>query len=769
MDFFPHESAEKHVTGEAVYVNDIPVTANALTGRVVYSPFAHARIISHDLTEAMNTKGIHAILSAGDIPGLNQLGSVVHDEPCLADQVVNCIGQAVFLIAAENEDAAIEAENKIKIEYEPLEAVTDLETAILLNRLIAPARTFGRGNAEQVLKSSPHRFSGELRTGAQEHWYLETQSCLCVPGEGNDIMVYSSTQNPNEVQAIVAEVTGIRKNEVVCETRRMGGGFGGKETQAHHVAAWAALLCRATKRPVRMHLFRDDDQIITGKRHRFLSKYEIGFDDEGNILAYKVELNSDAGCATDLSGAILERAMLHAENSYYIPVVSVTGKAYYTNLPSNTAFRGFGGPQGMAVIENAIDRMARFLKKDPAEIRSINFYREGTNNITPYKQVVINNRLQRIFSELMQSSQYSLRREAIYRYNLDYKYIKRGIAITPVKFGISFTTTFLNQAGALVNIFLDGTVQVNHGGTEMGQGLHTKILQIAAFELGVSHENVKINATNTSKVPNASATAASSGSDLNGMAVKNAIDNIKERLLPVATEELGKNFPASPTQAENIIFNNNFVIDSKNPERKTSFKNIISSAYLKRISMSATGYYSTPEIWFDKAKGEGQAFYYFAFGMAVSEVEVDMMTGSYKLIRTDILHDAGNSVNPDIDMGQITGGFIQGVGWCTFEEIKWDKNGVLLTHSPDTYKIPTINDIPADFRVSLLTDAENTGTIHQSKAVGEPPLMLAFSVWLAIKDAISSYGDHQYEPDFAIPVTNELIVLSAEKIKNQMI
>jgi len=769
MDFFPHESAEKHVTGEAVYVNDMPVSDNTLTGRVVYSPYAHARIISFDLSEAINTKGVYAILSARDIPGQNQLGSVVHDEPCLADQVVNCIGQAVFLIAADDEEAAVAAEKKIRIKYEPLLAVTDLESAIELKSLIAPPRTIGRGDTDQALSSSPHLLSGEFKTGAQEHWYLETQSCLCIPGEGNDVMVYSSTQNPNEVQAIVAAVAGIKRNDVICEARRLGGGFGGKETQAHHVAAWTALLCRATNKPVRIHLFRDDDQIITGKRHRFLSKYDIGFDGEGQILAYKVELNADAGCATDLSGAILERAMLHAENSYYLPVVSVTGKAYYTNLPSNTAFRGFGGPQGMAVIENAIDRMARFLKKDAAEIRYLNFYREGENNITPYNQVVKNNWLKKMFDDLMHSSEYILRRQAINSLNLGNKYTKRGIAITPVKFGISFTTTFLNQAGALVNIYTDGTVQVNHGGTEMGQGLYTKILQIAALELGISHENLKIIATNTSRIPNASATAASSGSDLNGIAVKNAIDALKARLMPIAAEELCKNFPAFPTHAENIVFKDNFVFDSKNPERKSSFRDLISRAYLKRVSLSATGYYSTPEIWFDKAKGEGQAFFYYAYGMAVSEVEVDMLTGSHKMIRTDILHDVGNSINPCIDRGQIIGGFIQGVGWCTFEEIKWDKKGFLLTHSPDTYKIPTVNDIPFDFRVSLLENAENTGTIYKSKAVGEPPLMLAFSVWLAIKDALSAYGDHRFEPDFAIPATNELIVLSAQKIKNQMI
>lgn len=763
--FFPHESARRHVTGEARYVNDLPESASALTGKVVYSPHASARILFFDLEEAKKTPGVQAVLSCRDIPGHNQLGAIVHDEPCLAEDTVKCIGQAIFLIAADSEKAASEAERKIIIEYEELDAVLDIGKAIACNHLISPPKFIIRGDADQALARSPFTLSGELKTGAQEHWYLETQSCLAVPGEGGEMTLYSSTQNPTEVQTMVAEVLGIQRKHVICEARRLGGGFGGKETQAHHVAAWSALLAKTTGKAVKIHLFRDDDQIITGKRHRFLSNYKIGFDQEGKILAYKVELNSDAGCGTDLSNAILERAMLHAENSYFIPDISITGKAYYTNLPSNTAFRGFGGPQGMAVIENAIDRVARFLKKDAAEIRKLNFYSDKDHNRTPYDMMVRNNHLHRMYGDLMQNSRYQERRKEINRFNEDHKYIKRGMALTPVKFGISFTTTFLNQAGALVNIYTDGSVQVSHGGTEMGQGLYTKILQIATRELGISSENIQVIATNTSRVPNTSPTAASSGTDMNGMAVKNAIDVLKSRLAEVAAGELGKVKHGEPTQKEDIRFGDNIITDIKHPDRSISFRDLISTAYLKRISLSSTGYYSTPEIWFDRATGKGMPFYYFAYGMSVSEVEADMLTGDCRILSSEILHDAGDSINTEIDLGQIAGGFLQGVGWCTCEEIKWDQRGRLLTSSPDTYKIPTINDIPEKFTIRLLDNAGQEGTIHHSKAVGEPPFMLAFSVWLAIKDAISAYGKHESEPDFAIPATNELIVLSANQLK----
>ena len=763
-----HDSAVKHVTGQSVYVNDIAANRQ-LVGRVVYSPVAHARISLIDIKEALKLDGIAAILTWKDIPGENQMGPVIHDEPCLAEDEVNFIGQAIVLIAAETEEIATNAEKLIRIEFEELEAILTLQDAIKNDNLITPPRVIECGNVEEIFKSAPHVISGELQTGAQEHWYLETQSALAIPGEGKEMMVHASSQNPAETQAIVAEVLGVSKNEIDVEVRRMGGGFGGKETQGNHVAAWAALLANATRRPVGIHLFRDDDQKITGKRHRFLSKYKIAFNDIGKILAYSVELNSDAGAATDLSRAILERAMLHAENAYFIPNVKIVGKAYKTNLPSNTAFRGFGGPQGIAVIETAIDRMARFLKENPTELRKLNFYGIDKRNVTPYGETILNNRLHVMYDKLLESSNYSHRRQVIDVFNHDHEFAKRGISLTPVKFGISFTTAFLNQAGALVHIYTDGTIAVNHGGTEMGQGLNTKIHGIAAAEFGVSPEFIKISSTNTSKVPNTSATAASAGSDLNGMAVKNAIEKLKTRLSEVAVEELKVKLNTTEITTDQLVFTENSVFATSYPEEKISFPNLVKQAYLNQMSLSATGFYKTPGIHFDRDLGKGNPFYYYAYGMAVSEVELDVLTGEYKILRTDILHDVGDSLNEEIDIGQIEGGFIQGVGWVTTEEIKWDKQGHLLTHSPDTYKIPTVNDIPRIFIVELLSGYPNEGTIRKSKAVGEPPLMLAFSVWLAIKDAVSAVGNHEFEPAFSLPATAEVVLLSIEEINKKKV
>lgn len=761
-----HDSAVKHITGQSVYVNDMEVSPLQLTGRVVYSTVAHGMIRSADISEALRTPGVAAILSAKDIPGINQMGPVVHDEPCLAVSEVSFIGQAVLLIAADSEEIAIEAEKLIRIEYEELPAILTLQEAMTRDELIAPARYIINGDAESALATSPHLLSGCLETGAQEHWYLETQSALAVPGEENEMLIYASSQNPSETQAIVAEVLGVRRNEVDVEVRRMGGAFGGKETQGNHVAAWAALLAHHTRRPVKMHLFRDDDQKITGKRHRFFSTYSIGFDEQGKILAYKVNLNSDAGSSTDLSRAILERAMFHAENAYYIPNIHITGKAFKTNLPSNTAFRGFGGPQGMAVIENAIDRVARYLKLDAAEVRKLNFYGQETCNETPYGKLVENNRLPVIFDRLWHTSSYRERRAGIEAFNRSSPYVKHGMALTPVKFGISFTTAFLNQAGALVNIYRDGTVQVNHGGTEMGQGLYVKIQGVAAAELGISAENIRVLPANTSRVPNTSATAASSGSDLNGMAVKNAMEVLKARLKKVALEEFEK-LGHTGIGACDLEFAGNRVYSKMIPDASIPFVKLVETAYINQVSLSSTGFYKTPGIHFDRESGKGNPFYYFAYGMAVSEVSVDVLTGEYKLIRADILHDVGDSLNEEIDIGQIEGGFIQGVGWCTTEEIKWDNKGRLLTHSPDTYKIPTINDIPETFNVKLLSDFPNEGTIRKSKAVGEPPLMLAFSVWLAIKDAISAVGNHETEPDFSLPATAEVVLMSIEEVRSK--
>ncbi len=764
----PHDSAIKHVSGESVYIDDMQTDSRLLFGRAVYSSMAHAKILSIDIAKAKALPGVHAVLLAADIPGANQMGPVVHDEPCLAEKEVICVGQAIVLIAAETPEIAYEAEKLIKIEYEALDSILDIRTAIEKDSFLAPPRQMKRGDAETELKKAKHLLKGEVETGAQEHWYLETQSCLCIPGEENEITAYSSTQHPSETQAIIAEVLGLPKNEIVVEVRRMGGAFGGKETQANWIAAWTALLCQATKRPVKIRLFRDDDQIMTGKRHPYLIRFEAGFDEEGKISAVKFEQFADGGCVTDLSMAILERAMLHADSSYYIPHMLVIGRACKTNLPSNTAFRGFGGPQGMAGMETILDRIARFLKKDSAEVRRINFYGMGENNITHYGQEVELNRLPLMYEQIIQSSDYFKRRKQVDEFNSKNEFYKKGLALTPVKFGISFTTSFLNQAGALVNIYKDGSVLVNHGGTEMGQGLNTKILQIAAAELGVSTQFLKVNATNTSKVPNTSATAASAGTDLNGMAVKNAIDILKTRIAGVIAEEFSKKHPNDKSLANDIQFANDMITDTKHPDRNIAFAEAMPLVHLNQVSLSAAGFYRTPDIGWDKATGWGKPFNYFAFGMCVSEVLVDTLTGFHKNLRTDILHDVGDSINPGLDIGQVEGGYIQGVGWCTTEEVKWNDKGHLLNHSPDTYKIPSVQDIPADFRTALLQSAPNPNAIRKSKAVAEPPLMLAFATWLAIKDAVSAVGNHETEPEFRLPATNEVILTSIEHLRNEI-
>lgn len=756
----PHDSAVGHVTGEAVYVDDIEVSDRLLIGRVITSTHAHARIRSFDLTAARRIPGVHAVLAAADIPGQNQMGPVVSDEPCLATGTVECIGQAVFLIAAESEDLCREAEGSIAVEYEPLPAVLDIASSMAQGLLLGPGRCIVRGDVEDALRRAPHRISGELTTGAQEHWYLETQVALCIPGEGDEMQVFSSTQHPSETQTLVATVLGVGKNDVVVEVRRVGGGFGGKETQANHTACWAALLAKATGRPVKVRLSRDDDMIMTGKRHRYRIRYEAGFDDDGRLMAVKEELHADGGCATDLSFAILERAMLHADNAYFIPNMSVAGYVWKTHLPSNTAFRGFGGPQGMSGIETIVDRIARQLHLDAAEVRRRNFYEAADRDTTHYGQRVEHNHLAMMYDRLMLSAGYAARRQAINDFNAAHEFRKRGLALTPVKFGISFTTTYLNQAGALVLVYADGTVLVNHGGVEMGQGLNTKMRAIAAMEFGIPVGNVKVNATNTGKVPNTSATAASSGADLNGMAVKTAIDTLKARIAPEIAQVMSETSTGEQTLAADVVFQNNTVSDRAHPERSMSFAHAMHTMTLRQISLGATGFYRTPGIGWDRQAGRGTPFRYFAFGMAVTEVEVDLLTGEHGILRADILHDVGDSLNPGIDRGQIEGGFVQGVGWCTTEEILWDDRGRLMTHSPDTYKIPTAGDVPSDFRVTLLDDVPNPYAVRNSKAVGEPPFMLALSAWLAIKDAISAAADNKQEPEFSLPATREVILRS---------
>jgi xanthine dehydrogenase large subunit len=766
----PHESGAYHVTGEATYIDDMLVNARLLHGHVYTSPHAHARIVSFDLSKAIAHPGIFAVLSYRDIPGENQMGPAIKDEVVLAENEVIFVGQAMFLIAADDEATALSAAKLIDVTYEILPAILTIPDAIAGGEKLQPSRKISAGDSAAAIARATHRFSGELEIGAQEHWYLETQVCLCIPGEGNEIQAFSSTQHPSETQALIAEVLHIPKMEVEVQIRRMGGAFGGKETQANHTAIWTALLCQATRRPVKIRLFRDDDQKMTGKRHRFLAKYEVGFDAQGIIRGLDIQLNTDGGSSTDLTMAVLERAMMHSDSSYYFPDISIVGHPWKLNLPSNTAFRGFGGPQGVAVIENIVDRIARLLKCDPEEVRMRNYYGMDERNTTPYGQVVENNRLYMIQKELLATSDYAHRRQEVAHWNAQHEFLKKGIALTPVKFGISFTTSFLNQAGALVNIYKDGTVLVNHGGTEMGQGLHTKIKQIAALELGVSLDRVKVNATNTSKVPNTSATAASAGTDLNGAAVKNAIDQLKTRMAEVAAQVLTQQRAdgEAESHAADILIQDDWAFDSKHPSRKITFPKLCDACVFHQLSLSATGYYKTPGVFFDRAVGKGRPYHYFSFGMAVTEVLVDTLIGHVQVLRADLLHDVGESLNAAIDIGQIEGAYIQGLGWVTTEECKWDDNGNLLNHSPDTYKIPNVQDMPHDFRTALLQGAPNPNTIRRSKAVAEPPLMMAFSAWLAIKDAISAVADHRFEPKFQLPMTNEAILISVEDLRQKL-
>jgi xanthine dehydrogenase molybdopterin binding subunit len=754
-----HDSAISHVQGTTVYIDDITPSEGELQAWLVTSPVAKGKIKRLDISAAEKIKGVACILTAKDIPGDNQMGPVFHDEPCMAEKKVDFIGQTLAIIAAVDFETAYRAAKAVKLYITPEKPVLTIEDSIKKGLRLHPARKIERGNTEATLKKCRHTLKGRFKSGAQEHWYLETQICLAVPGEEDEMTCYSSTQHPSETQAIVAEVLGVPRNQVVVETRRLGGAFGGKETSGNHIAAWASLLAYKTRKPVRLRLTRDMDQAITGKRHRFLSDWEIGFDEKGQIQAYDVNFNADAGYASDLTMAILERTMFHAENAYYIPHIRIIGNTWKTNLPSNVAFRGFGQPQGMAVIENAIDAIARFLKKDPAEIRRINFYGIKDRNTAPYGKIIDQNRLPLLYKKIIASSEYHSRKRKIDEFNRQSQFVKKGIALTPVKFGISFTTSFLNQAGSLIHIYSDGSIQVNHGGIEMGQGLNTKMLQVAAAELGVKPERIKVTPTNTSKIPNTSATAASSGSDLNGMAIKHAVEQLKERIRKIAPDILSELFPRKKFNENSIVIENDFVFDKSLLRYKCGFSEFVLKAYLKQVHLSAAGFYKTPGIWFDREKGTGNPFHYFTYGMAVSEVEVNTLTGRVHLLRADLIEDAGISINTMIDKGQIIGGFVQGLGWVTCEDIKWNDQGKILNASPDTYKIPTISDIPARIFVELLKDAPNHNTIRQSKAVGEPPFPMAISVWLAIKYAVSAVFNHKYDVPLSIPATNEEIVM----------
>jgi xanthine dehydrogenase molybdopterin binding subunit/xanthine dehydrogenase small subunit len=753
----PHESGHKHVTGEAIYVDDYPVGQNMLEVWPVCSPHAHARILRRDATAARTMPGVTTVLLAEDVPGLNDVGAVRHDEVLLADKEAFYHGQIVALVVGETQEACRAAAEKVTVEYEPLPPIFTIEEAIASKSFHTEANHIARGDVDLGLKNAPLKFDGEISFGGQDHFYLETNAAWAERGEDGTMFVSSSTQHPSEVQHIVAHVLALPMHSVVVECPRMGGGFGGKETQAATIAALAALAATKTGRKVRMRLNRDQDMMITGKRHPFLAKFSVGFDKEGLLHAAKIDIFSNGGWSLDLSRAVTDRAVFHLDNAYYIPHVAFTGTVAKTNLASNTAFRGFGGPQGMFVIEEIIDRVARRTGLAPESVRAKNLYRDkGETNTTHYGQEIEDNRIQRVWKELMESSDFTARREQLREKNAQDRHRKRGLAITPVKFGISFTTTHLNQAGALVLLYQDGTAQINHGGTEMGQGVHTNIAAIAARELGLSPDRVRVMHTCTDKVPNTSATAASCGTDLNGAAVKNACDTLHARLLPFAVELLQEKNGRAPTNAK-IAFAGNEVFDVDLVESRVPVAEVIQRAYFARTSLSTTGFYKTPDIHFNRETGQGKPFHYFAVGAAVSEVEVDGLTGMMQIKRVDILHDGGDAINRGVARGQIEGGFVQGCGWLTCEELVWDSKGQLLTHSPDTYKIPAVGDTPEIFNVAFLSQATQANVIHGSKAVGEPPLMLALSVREAIRDAVAAFGTPGGEVHLASPATCEAI------------
>ena len=725
-----HESAVGHVTGHAVYVDDAAQRRPMLEMWPVCSPHAHARIVRRDAEEARKFPGVRAVLMAEDVPGQNDVGVSRKDEILLAHEEVSFHGHIVAIVVGETLEVCREAARRVIVEYDPLPAIVTIRDAIGANSFHTEPNFMRRGYAEAALAASANMIEGEFEMGGQEHFYLETHAAWAeVDSEGN-LFVSSSTQHPSEIQTTVAEVLALPRNQVTVEAPRMGGGFGGKETQGNTWAALVALAALKTGRPVRVQLDRDIDMQLTGKRHPFYAKFRAGFDGDGVLQALQCELISNGGWALDLSMPVTDRAMFHIDNAYYIPAVEVSGRVAKTHLTSQTAFRGFGGPQGMLVIEEVVDRIARRLGLAPHVVRERNLYRgSGETNRTHYGQDIGDNRIQEIWCQLLVSAEFEKRGDEIARWNAAHAGRKRGLAITPVKFGISFTFTPYNQAGALVLIYRDGTVQVNHGGTEMGQGLHTKILGIAMRELGVPAASIRMMPTVTDKVPNTSATAASSGSDLNGAAVRNACTELRERLAPIAAE-LG---PAA------------------------TFAEVVESAYVRRVSLAACGFYTTPGIHWDRATGRGRPFHYFACGAAVSEVEVDGFTGMNTVRRVDILHDVGDSLNPGVDRGQIEGGFVQGMGWLTREELKWDADGRLLTHSASTYQIPAFSDAPADFRVAFFKDAPQPSVVHGSKAVGEPPLMLAISVREAIRDAVAAFGNVEGEIALASPATCEAV------------
>ena len=755
----PHESGEKHVSGRALYIDDIAEPAGTLYGAIGWSKKAHAIIKKINLNEVIKSEGVIAVVTSKDIKGRNDVGPVYEGDP-IFPKIAEYYGQPLFAVAAKTTELARKAVLKAKISYKNLKPITTIKEALKKKSFVLKEKIIKKGEAIKAIESSTNRLEGNFTTGSQEHFALEGQIAFVIPQEDNDFKVFSSTQHPSETQQILAKMLNQKSNTITVETRRIGGGFGGKETQSFIFAAICTLLAKKTKHPVKLRMDRDDDIIITGKRHDFYSEYEVGFDELGIIKGLKLKLVSRCGISPDLSGAINDRALLHIDNAYYLENIIVENYLCKTNTASNTAFRGFGGNQGMMVIENIIDNIASSLKKDSAEVRRRNFYQKKKKNITHYNMKIEDNVIQEIFDQLLKSSNYKSRQLSIKKFNKENKYIKKGIAFTPVKFGISFTTWHLNQAGALVHIYCnDGSVHINTGAIEMGQGTYTKIAQLAANELGLPFNKVKVSATRTDKVPNTSASAASSTTDLNGAAAINAISKIKINLAAYVKRKY-------KIKNSGGIYKNGMV---KFKEKTFKFNSLIKEAYLNRVSLSSSGFYATPKIHFDRKNFKGRPFLYFAYGAAVSEVIIDVLTGENKIIQADILHDAGKAINPAIELGQIEGGFVQGAGWLTMEEVNWKSNGQITTHSPSTYKIPAVSDMPERFNVEIFKKGKNTeNVINKSKTTGEPPLMNAMSVFFAIKNAIASIANYNLIPELNAPATPEKILMSINKLKRKI-
>ena len=752
-----HDSAIKHVTGRAEYCDDIPEPEGTLHAYLGVSDVAHGRILSMDLSAVEAAPGVHGVLTARDIPGENQISPVgAGDEPLFPEEWVQFHGQPLFAVVATSRDAARRAAALAKVEIEAEAPVVSVGDAMLrdMPHVTAPL-VLQRGDVGAGMKRAPHRLKGRIEIGGQEHLYLEGHIAFALPGEDDDVVVHCSTQHPSEAQHMVAHVLGVPSHSVVVNVRRMGGGFGGKESQMNLFACVAAIAAKRYDRPVKIRPDRDQDMSATGKRHDFLCRYEVGYDDTGRIEAVEAELAARCGFSADLSGPVTDRALFHADNAYFYPHVRLTSRPMKTHTVSNTAFRGFGGPQGVVMGERIIEEIAYALGRDPLEIRRANFYGPG-RDVTPYHQVVEDNILERMVSELEADSDYQARRRAVLEHNAKGGIIRKGISLTPVKFGISFTATWYNQAGALVHVYNDGSVMLNHGGTEMGQGLNVKVAQVVAEALQVDLDLVKITRTTTEKVPNTSATAASSGSDLNAMAALDACEQIKARLVAFAVESTG-------VAAEDVEFLPGRV---RLGREEIDWATFIKSAYMARVQLSAAGFYKTPKIHWNRDTGQGRPFYYFAYGASVSEVSVDTLTGEYQVERVDILHDVGRSLNPAIDKGQVEGGFVQGMGWLTTEELWWDGEGRLRTHAPSTYKIPLASDRPREFNTRLAEWSVNPErTIKRSKAVGEPPLMLAVSVLEALSMAVASVADYRECPRLDTPATPERVLMAVQRMR----